>query len=43
MELPLHCLLDHEQRVKIGASVSKPGYPNGGVPQVISSGSKDAY
>ena len=26
-------LLDREQRVKVGDAVSKPGYPNGGVPQ----------
>ena len=40
MEVPAHLvrwmaafLLDREQRVKIGDAVSKPGYPNGGVPQ----------
>ena len=40
MEVPAHLvrwmaefLLDRRQRVKIGDAVSKPGYPNGGVPQ----------
>ena len=40
MEVPAHLfrwmaafLLDREQRVKVGDAVSKPGYPNGGVPQ----------
>ena len=40
MEVPAHLvlwmaafLLDREQRVKIGDAVSKPEYPNGGVPQ----------
>ena len=39
MNLPAHIvrwmdfLLDSEQTVKIGESVSQPGYPNGGVPQ----------
>ena len=40
MEVPAHLvrwmaafLLDREQSVKIGDAVSKPGYPNGGVPQ----------
>ena len=40
MELPAHLvrwmaafLLDHEQRVKIGDAVSRPDYPNGGVPR----------
>jgi len=39
IEVPAHLdrwmaafLLDREQRVKIGDAVSKPGYPNGGVP-----------
>ena len=47
MEVPAHLvrwmaafLLDREQRVKIGDAVSKPGYPNGGVPQGTLSGSK---
>ena len=31
-------LLDREQTVKIGKSVSQPGYPNGGVPQGTLSG-----
>ena len=26
-------LVDREQRLKVGDAVSKPGYPNGGVPQ----------
>ena len=34
-------LLDREQTVKIGESVSQPGYPNGGVPQRTMSGSKN--
>ena len=40
MELPANLvrwmaafLVDREQRVKIGDAVSRPGYPNGGVPQ----------
>ena len=33
-------LLDREQRVKVGNAVSKPGYPNGGVPQGTLSGPK---
>ena len=33
-------LLDREQRVKIGDAVSRPGYPNGGVPQGTLSGPK---
>ena len=47
MEVPAHMvrwmaafLLDREQRVKIGDAVSKPGYPNGGVPQETLSGPK---
>ena len=47
MEVPAHLvrwmasfLLDREQRVKIGNAVSKPGYPNGGVPQGTLSGPK---
>ena len=39
MEVPAHLvpwmaaiLLGREQRVKVGDAVSKPGYPNGGVP-----------
>ena len=47
MELPAHLvqwmaafLLDSEQRVKIGNTVSRPGYPNGGVPQGTLSGPK---
>ena len=31
-------LIDREQTVKIGESVSQPGYPNGGVPQGTLSG-----
>ena len=31
---------EREQRVKIGDAVSKPGYPNGGVPQGTLSGSQ---
>ena len=45
MNLPAHIvrwmaafLLDHEQTVTIGESVSQPGYPNGGVPQGTLSG-----
>ena len=45
MNLPAHIvrwtaafLLDREQTVKIGESVSQPGYPNGGVPQGTLSG-----
>ena len=34
-------LLDREQTVKIGESVSQPGYPNGGVPQGTLSGPKN--
>ena len=48
VELPAHLvrwmaafLLDREQRVKIGDAVSRPGYPNGGVPQGTLSGPKD--
>ena len=33
-------LVDREQRVKIGDAVSRPGYPNGGVPRGTLSGSK---
>ena len=33
-------LLDREHRVKIGDAVSRPGYPNGGVPQGTLSGLK---
>ena len=47
MELPAHLvrwmasfLLDREQRVKIRDVVSRPGYPNGGVPQGTLSGPK---
>ena len=47
MELPAHLvrlmaafLLDREQRVKIGDAVSRPGYPNGGIPQGTLSGPK---
>ena len=47
MEVPAHLvrwmaafLLDREQRVKIGDALSKPGYPNGGVPQGTLSGPK---
>ena len=47
MELPAHLvrwiaafLLDREQRAKIGDVVSRPGYPNGGVPQGTWSGPK---
>ena len=47
MEVPAHLvgwmaafLLDREQRVKNGDSVSKPGYPNGAVPQGTFSGPK---
>ena len=47
MEVPAHLvrwmaafLLDREQRVKVGHAVSKPGYPNGGVPQGTLSGPK---
>ena len=47
MEVPAHLvrwmaafLLDREQIVKIGDAVSKPGYPNGGVPQGTLSGPK---
>ena len=47
MEVPAHLvrwmaafLLDREQRVKVGDAVSKPGYPNGGVPQGTLSGPK---
>ena len=47
MKVPVHLvrwmaafLLDREQRVKIGDAVSKPGCPNGGVPQGILSGPK---
>ena len=47
MEVPVHLvrwmaafLLDREQRVKIGDAVSKPGFPNGGVPQGTLSGPK---
>ena len=47
IEIPAHLvrwmaafLLDREQRVKIGDAVSKPGYPNGGVPQGNLSGPK---
>ena len=47
MELPAHLvrlvaafLLDRDQRVKIGDAVSRPGYPNGGVPQGTLSGPK---
>ena len=45
MNLPAHIvrlmaafLFDREQTVKIGESVSQPGYPNGGVPQGTLSG-----
>ena len=45
MEVPAHLvrsmaafLLDRERRVKVGDAVSKPGYPNGGVPQGTLSG-----
>ena len=45
MNLPAHIvrwmapfLLDREQTVKSGESVSQPGYPNGGVPQGMLSG-----
>ena len=45
MNLPTHIvrwmaafLLDREQTVNIGESVSQPGYPNGGVPQGTLSG-----
>ena len=45
MNLPAHIvrwmaafLLDREQTVKIGESVSQPGYPNGDVPQGMLSG-----
>ena len=45
MNLPAHIvrwmaafLLDREQTVTIGESVSQPGYPNGGVPQGTLSG-----
>ena len=45
MEVPAHLvrwmaafLLDREERVKIADAVSKPGYPNGGVPQGTLSG-----
>ena len=45
MELPVHLvrgmaafLIDREQRVKIGDAVSRPGYPNGGVPRGTFSG-----
>ena len=48
MNLPAHIvrwmaafLLDRQQTVKIGESVSQPGYPNGGVPQGTLSGPKD--
>ena len=48
MNLPAHkvrwmaaFLLDPIQIVKIGESVSQPGYPNGGVPQGMLSGPKD--
>ena len=48
MNLPAHIvrwmaafLLDREQTVKIGESVSQPGYPNGGVPQGTLSGPKN--
>ena len=47
MELPAHLvrwmaafLLDRELRAKIGDAVSRPGYPNGGVPQATLSGPK---
>ena len=47
MEVPAHLvqrmaafLLDREQRVNIGDAVSKPGYPNGGVPRGPLSGPK---
>ena len=33
-------LIDHEQRVNIGDGVSRPGYPNRGVPQGTLSGPK---
>ena len=42
MELPAHLvrwmaafLLDREQRVKIRDAVSRPGYPNGGIPREL--------
>ena len=44
MEVPAHLvrlmafLLDREQRVKIGDALSKPGYPNGGVPKGLYQG-----
>ena len=48
MNLPAHIvrwmtafLLAREQTVKIGESVSQPGYPNGGVPQGTLSGPKN--
>ena len=48
MEVPAHLVrwmapfsLDREQRVQIGDAVSKPGYPNGGVPQGTLSGPKN--
>ena len=47
MEVPVHLvqwmaafLIDREQRVKVGDAVSKPGYPNGGVPHGTLSGPK---
>ena len=48
MNLPAHIvrwmaafLLDRQQTVTIGESVSQPGYPNGGVPQGTLSGPKE--
>ena len=49
MELPPHLvrwlaalLLDREQRVKVGDSLSEPAYPNGGVPQGTLCGPNDS-